>query len=52
MDKDKITTIAAAIVGVGVTLGVLTQEQAGVLTQAVGILMGIAIVVWGYETNK
>ncbi len=52
MDKDRIATIAGLIVGAGVTLGVLTQEQAGVLTQAAGILVGLAIIVWGYVTNK
>jgi len=52
MNKDKATTLASAIVAMGVTAGVLTNAEAGVLTQAIGILVSLAMLAWGYFTNK
>jgi len=52
MNKDKITTYLGFIVAVLITAGVLKQEDASVLSQAIGIIGALIVAAWGYFTNK
>ena len=52
MDKDKLTTVLGTIVAILIGSGVVTQEQASTLQQAIGIITTLAIAAWGYFTNK
>jgi pyruvoyl-dependent arginine decarboxylase (PvlArgDC) len=52
MNTDKATTFIGLVVGVMVATKVVTQDQGATLTSAFGIILGIAISLWGYFTNK
>jgi hypothetical protein len=55
MNSDTKTTICgvlAAIGGLMVTLGYISQDQSSTLIAAAGIIVSLALGFWGYNTNK
>lgn len=50
--NDKITTIIGAVLGILVAFGGVTSDQATQLTQALSVVAGILIVIFGHQTNK